>query len=122
MKKTIALTTVEQAQKYHRYMWRWLARHPEREKHKWPGFRVVERPKHHCFACWVGVSRHGERNKCHGCPILVWRRQDCYFVPCLCGENNTYGQWRKAMNKFDYDVASGLAMIIAEYKWSLEKK
>lgn len=127
MKKTIALTTVEQARKYHRYMWRWLSKHPGRGKDDWPGWKVIERVNSHCFACWVGVQGSGSIDpeyKCPHCPIEIWKSDKC-----ICGcdkKDQLYREWRLVLCKIagcelidekDLKKLSRFAAEISELSW-----
>lgn len=68
--------TRSQAIRRHRKMWRWLAEHPGKEKHDWPGWEENGGPYRddwaHCFLCSYAVSVVGEdsgRVACEECPL-----------------------------------------------------
>lgn len=119
--------TEQNAHKYHRYMWRWLARHPEAVgKSHWPGWLVIKNTNSHCFACMLADERLGDKvNHCPGsfahctcCPIKEWREQvvdgtsNC--EPACIMDDSVFDKWQSAW--YDEDI-SRHATIISEMEW-----
>lgn len=119
--------TEQNAHKYHRYMWRWLARHADRDasKKEWPGWRVIENTNSHCFACILADKRLGDIERHHGsfahctcCPIKEWREQvvdgtrNCEPA-CLIG-NSVFDKWE---SDWDDENVSMYATTISEMEW-----
>ena len=68
------LIDFETAQKYHRLLWRWLARNPRSRKEEWPGwFRFDFAIPNDCFACYMARMTKDSRVFCVNCPATEWR-------------------------------------------------
>lgn len=115
--------TEAEAKKYHRYMWRWLARNPSKGKADWPGFKVFS-ANSLCFACGISYVRcdYIEDNHCGCCPITEWRIYGLEGEkwPCVAGK---YGEWRnfslfgQSFKNENLEKRSKLALEISELDW-----
>jgi hypothetical protein len=81
------MKTSEELHALHRELWGWLAEHPSRGKHNWPGWKrcVADDPSRNlCFACTEARIRAGENDQspgtsfatCKLCPIS-WNETSC---------------------------------------------
>jgi len=118
--------TEQNAHKYHRYMWRWLARNVGYAKRDWPGWREIKNSNSHCFACMLADKRAGEQNigndggfaHCSVCPITEWRenvtdgRRNSEPACRVC--NSAFEKWETV---WDDDEESRLATVISEMEW-----
>ena len=118
------------AKKYHRYMWRWLARNPEKGKGDWPGLQVIEERygeiHFNCFACVIALAarRHEDAGKyfCEYCPLVGWQGKPNPKSPTVCGnEGSKYLKWL-IENKSNGNRRSRLAMEIANAEWISEER
>ena len=118
------------ARKYHRYMWRWLARHPKEEKAYWPGLMIIEerygRTRFSCFACEIAMAARGNAETgehfCEYCPLIGWQGRPDPKSPTACGnEGSKYLKWLTE-NKSNNDMRSQLAMEIANAEWVSEER
>ena len=120
----------ELAKKYHRLMWRWLARNPEREKADWPGMEIIEErygeTRFYCFACEIafvarGYAETGE-HFCEYCPLIGWQGMPDPESPTACGNKGSkYLKWRNE-KKSNNNMRSQLAMEIANAEWISEER
>ena len=124
--------TEENAQKYHSYMWRWLARHVGYAKRDWPGWREIQNSNSHCFACMLADKRmeefeaynedandyQGGFAHCSVCPIKEWREMVTdgrkNNEPACLVYNSAYEKWETV---WDDDEQSRLAIVISEMEW-----
>ena len=118
--------TEENAHTYHRYMWRWLARHVDYAKRDWPGWRKIRNSNSSCFACILADIRTGELDSrsdggfahCSVCPITEWREKVTdgrkNNEPACLVYNSAFEKWETV---WDDDEQSRLATVISEMKW-----
>ena len=115
----------ELAKKYHRLMWRWLARNPEQEKDDWPGLRIIEERygeiRFNCFACVIAIAARGHAETgehfCEYCPLVGWQGKPDPESPTACGnEGSKYLKWLLE-SKRNNNMRSRLAMEIANAEW-----
>lgn len=107
-------------------MWRWLAKHPNKEKLDWPGWKVnggeYSSVLEECFACEYTRQRKRINNRinCKLCPLkMVWgfknaNTADKFFCDhgecALCvNENSPYKKWDNGINR------KKNALIIADF-------
>lgn len=103
---------------YHKYMWNWLADHPDKDKEDamqvmrslFPELRTVNCT---CFACKEQTRRYG-MSCCVGgtCPIVVWRGGGG-----CCASIAAFDQWRRAHENRNWSLTSQLAREIANLEW-----
>ena len=117
--------TEQNAHKYHRYMWRWLARHVGYAKRDWPGWRKIRNSNSYCFACMLADIRIGKFEEalgsfanCSVCPITEWREKvidgrENDDAACLV-YNSAFEKWQTV---WDDDKQSRLAIVISEMEW-----
>ena len=118
--------TEENAHKYHRYMWRWLARHVGFTKRDWPGWREIKNSNSNCFACMLADIRAGAQDPendggfahCSVCPVTEWREMVTdgrkNEEPACLVYNSAFEKWETV---WDDDEQSRLATVISEMKW-----
>lgn len=118
------------AKKYHRYMWRWLARNPEEEKTDWPGLDILEErygeTRFDCFACEIAIAARGYAENgehfCEYCPLIEWQGRPAPGMPTTCGNGGSkYLKWLDE-SKRNNDMRSQLAMEIANTEWVSEER
>ncbi len=117
--------TEENAHKYHRLIWRWLARHVGYVKRDWPGWRKIKNSNSNCFACMLADIRAGELDPydggfahCSVCPIKEWREKVTdgreNDEPACLVYNSAFEKWQTV---WDDDEQSRLAIVISEMEW-----
>jgi hypothetical protein len=117
--------TEENAHKYHRYMWRWLARHVGYTKRDWPGWKRIRNSNSNCFACILADIRIGELDPydgwfahCSVCPIKEWREKVTLGrknnEPACLSYESAFDRWESALNTIYLD---SLATEISEMEW-----
>lgn len=113
------------ARKYHRLMWRWLARHPGQEKADWPGLDILEEmygeTRFDCFACEIAIAARGHAESgehfCEYCPLVGWQGKPVPGMPTGCGNKGSkYLKWLNE-SKRNKDMRSQIAMEIANTEW-----
>ena len=93
----------------HMALWNWLSNNPEEDKINWPGWKhnggVYSKVANYCFAC--EYAKHANRIECDECPV-IWPKEnkDC--------EEDIYNDWRSAIVRGSYQVASLLAEEIRD--------
>lgn len=114
--------TYEQSKKYHRYLWRWLSRHPGMHKWSWPGWiRFLQiYVINDCFACELADRRSPAMHICGHCPIKEWQK---IFLSGLvmCGlacQHDRYGKFLLAQEMGNMPQLKSLALEIAELEWN----
>ena len=118
-------TTEENAHKYHRYIWRWLARHVGYVKRDWPGWYGIKNSNSNCFACMLADIRTGELDPddggfahCSVCPITEWREKVTdgreNNEPACLVYNSAFEKWETV---WDDDEQSRLSIVISEMEW-----
>ena len=118
----------ELAKKYHRLMWRWLARNPEKGKGDWPGLRILEERygeiRFNCFACEIAMAARGcaetGEHFCEYCPLIGWASKPVEEMPTACG--NSGSKYLKWLHEKDCKTRSKLAMEIANAEWVSEER
>ena len=86
----------EKLQKYHRYLWRWLARNPHRHKIGWPGWQHIDGYiGNNCFACVLADRRTATTRYCAHCPVRAWNGMDPsdygkFTTPCTMRQYGLY--------------------------------
>lgn len=114
------------ARKYHRYMWRWIARNPSQHKSDWPGWATLIKEygypgtTFNCLACEIACNAAGRGNMCLACPIDGWGGPHHKNIASWCGSSNAtpYMLWIGAI----YLYKEKLALSIAEAPWRCKKE
>lgn len=112
--------TEKNAYYWHRRIWMWLEKNPNKGKSDWPGWRYLEPCPFHCVACAISKIRNGgsigaERN-CLLCPIESWAKKTNNPKYAIC-EVFQYGKWKTFKHMRCSDGKSKMASIIANLKW-----
>ena len=116
----ISSFTSEMLQKYHRHLWRWLARNPHRMKIGWPGWKHIGGyVPNDCFACVLADRRTATDKYCAHCPVREWNgmnpKEYGRTTPCTMRQYGLYSMIceRIDMNETIYRVC----MEIADLEW-----
>lgn len=108
--------TKREAVRYHREMWRWLAKHPEEKKWDWPGWKEAKKSlgirRQIDGLCFLCEYDNNFALSCRACP-LDWEMRSCD-----CGGRGYFAQWEITKGK----ERSSLALKIANLKERRIKK
>lgn len=108
--------TYKQAEKYHREMWRDLARTGFHAKEGWSGWNDFDRyASLSFFPCEIGICQNGGPKGC-ACPVIWPGGAGCFTTTG--GSDEIYAQWYDAA---DPETRKVLAAQIAALPWRLEE-
>lgn len=96
--------TIDKAVAYHRQLWDWLSKNPDKKKKDWPGWELIKRdyPEAYattsiqsvrCFACLVTCEMMN--NSCYLC-ILEWPGHDCEEMELNKDLDGLFSLWVRA--------------------------
>ena len=105
--------TKAEAKKYHKKMWLWLAKNPNKNKHDWPEWDFnggdIQYVYGHCFACYFD-DEFFEGLECENCPIK-WIKKKGVDSWIVC--ENPDSPFHKWYSTRDLVIRSRLARQIA---------
>lgn len=108
-------------EQWHKEMWEYLAKHPDRYKEDFVGktFTLEEcdllYDSWYCFAClFAGRSRKRKNNPCDFCPLCSYGQNG---LNCLHG---LYDKWINAKEAGQYDEVKKVATQIANLQWRVK--
>ena len=93
-----------------RSLWNWCAKHPDKKKCEWPGFKKYGEIVNSCPCCEYSFS-FVDGGSCTHCPLLnyAWYDNNDGFVAC---ERDSSSPYRKWMNSISIELKQKAALQI----------
>ena len=101
-------------EKFHRELWFWISKHPEKEKTDWPAFIKYKKIDsfswdYGCFACGEAIQRDiYEDDICINCPLDWGDNKRCWEIGTIYDE---------FVHEEDLEKKSIMAEVIACMEW-----
>lgn len=93
-----------QLKAFHRALWKWLAKNPDKRKFNWPAFKHLPYIDNACFACEQTSRPAPIARPCNEC-IISWSGNFCM------SKDSEYYKW---LNATSHEDRTKYANIIAE--------